>query len=96
MMENRIKCDFTEISEEQRLADLEAALQRGNHKLVSSRQDLLEELVQDDINSGFQVLIPINSLKLIKGGYLLPYGIADQSSINERRERIEKNWITHD
>ena len=45
MMENGAKCDFAEISEEQYLADLEAAFERGNHKLVSSCQYLLEELV---------------------------------------------------
>jgi len=57
---------------------------------------LLEKLVQDDIKSDFQVPISIEILKLIKNRVLSPYGIADQSTINELGERVEKNRITHD
>jgi len=42
------------------------------------------------------VPIPLDIVKLIKNGVLSPFGIADQSSINELGECIKKNRITHD
>ena len=52
--------------------------------------------MQDDITSGFQVPMPVDSVGMIVNGVISPHGIAYQSSINEMGERIDKNRITHD
>ena len=64
--------------------------------MASTRPDLLAELVQDDINTEFQVPFPVNLVRMIVNRVLSPYGITDQSSINKVGERIEKNCIIHD
>ena len=50
---------FQPIIEERRLADLEAAILEGNHKLALTRTNLLKELVCDNISMDFELLIPI-------------------------------------
>ena len=91
MMENGVDCEFEPIDEDQHMNDLKAALKRGNHKSASSKQDLLESLVADDIKCGFQVPIPRDIAEKIKGAVVAPCGIANQSTINELGERIEKD-----
>ena len=96
MLEEGIQCKFTPLSEEQRIEDLNKALDRGNHKSAESKPDLLESLVQDDIQAGFQLPIPKEIVRKIDGAVLAPYGIAEQFTINEFGERIEKNRLIHD
>ena len=90
------KCEFKELSENQRKEDLEQAIERGNHKSAASRPDLLQSLVDDDIVHGYQAPMPIRSSRLIVNGVLVPCGISDQDSINELGEIISKNRLTHD
>ena len=71
-------------------------VERGNHKSAPSKENTLQELVIDNVWTGFQVPVPVETVKKIKGGVVEPYGIAEQFSINERGEIIEKNRITHD
>lgn len=96
MMTKGVSCDFHPISEEQRIEDIKTSLSRGNHKSATTNQTLLEDLLQDDISAGFQVPLPVSSLRKIKNGVIAPYGIAFQSSINERGEVIPKERVTHD
>ena len=72
------------------MADLEAALERVNHKSALSQQELLEELVADGIKSSFQVPLPINTVRKIKNAVVAPYGIVSQFflSTNWGRELI--------
>ena len=75
---------------------MELSLSRGNHKSATDNPKLLENLVVDDIKVGFQVPIHISSLKKIKYGVVAHCGIANQLSIDELGERIDKNRLTHD
>ena len=96
MIDNGVSCDFAPLSEEQRLKDLDSALQRGNHKSASSQQDLLESLIQNDVEHGHQLPVPKDIIKKIKGIVVQPYGIENQFSVNELGERIEKDRLIHD
>ena len=58
--------------------------------------DLLESLVQADIRAGFQLPIPVKIICSIPNTVVAPYGIANQFSINEIGERIEKDRLIHD
>ena len=47
---NGSEWDLEPISEEDRIADLQEALDRGNHKSAVTQPEVLEELVLDDVN----------------------------------------------
>ena len=49
----------------------------------------------NDVWAGFQVLVLVETVRKIKERVVVPYGIAEQFSINEQSEIIEKNRITH-
>ena len=57
---------------------------------------MIQDLVMNNVRAGFQVPIPVDTVRKTKGGVVAPYGIANQFSINERGEIIERNRITHD
>ena len=69
MLQRGESCEFQEVSEDQRTEDLEAALDRENHKTASTRSDLLSELAQEDIVAGFQVPILADSVRLMSSGF---------------------------
>ena len=50
----------------------------------------------DNVRAGFQVPVPVETVRKIKGGVVAPYRIAEQFSINEQGEIIEKNRIIYD
>ena len=53
MIENGAKWNFKELLEEQRLVDLDKALQRVNRKNSCSNPEKLEALIRDDFRAGF-------------------------------------------
>ena len=48
-----------------------------------------------NVQAGFQISVLVETVRKIKGGVVAPCGIAEQFSINEQSEIIEKNRITH-
>ena len=95
-MTKGVQCDFTLLDKDVRMADMEEAINRENHKSAIDKIDLLESLVEDNIKAGFQVPVPIDLVHKIKNGVVAPYGIAYQFSINEQGERVDKDRLTHD
>ena len=95
-MQHGVTCDFKEITEEVRAHNMELTLSRGNHTSSTNDLEIFENLVACDIKVGGQVPIPISLVKKIKHGVVAPFGIANQLSINELGERIDKYWITRD
>ena len=49
IMRKRVTNEFNNISEDQRILDLNVAIERGNHRLVSSKEEVLQELVMDNV-----------------------------------------------
>ena len=77
IMLNKVSSELKDISEEQRIEDLEAVIKRCNHKSALSKEKLLKELVIDEMVSSFQVPIPIEVSKKIKNKVITPYALAD-------------------
>ena len=96
MLTNGVSCNFKPLDEKKYLNDLNKAIKRGNHKSASSKKGLLESLVQSDIKAGFQVPMPKNLVKNVKGAVVVPYGIPNQFTINELGERIGNDRLIHD
>jgi len=84
------------LDKENRIKDVEDALNFGNHKGVNKQQELLEKLVTDDVIRGFVIPLPLSKITQIPGNLLAPLNIQAQNTINERGEIIPKNRLTHD
>ena len=88
--------ELEELSEEDRLSDLQEALERGNHKGATSQPKKLIELVVKDVEYGYALTLPLDRVKNIPGVCLAPMNIAPQNSIDEYGNIIPKDRLTHD
>ena len=84
------------LDEEIRKADLQEALEFGNHKGASLQPELLTELVVKDVDYGFALPLKRSTIELIPGVCMAPVNISPQYSINEFGEIVPKDRLTHD
>ena len=71
-------------------------LARGNHKSAKDRAEDLKSLVRKDIECGFQLPISQEAVLKIPHACIAPYGIVDQTTINDQGQTIAKLWLAHD
>jgi len=94
-------CDYQlepDPNEATRLQDLQAMLDRGNHKSAKSDENApaLMKAFDKEVSRGWLLPITIESLTKIKKLSIIPLGVATQSSIDEFGNRIPKKRVTHD
>ena len=86
------------IEEETRKSDLDAIILRGNHK--SSHSEInsaaLYKAISKLIDHGWTLLPTIKYLQNIKNAGIVPLGVAEKFSINEKGERYIKRRVTHE
>jgi hypothetical protein len=75
--------------------DLIEALSKGNSKGAKENPAVMESLCTGDVEHGFSLVIPSDKVILIKGAQVAPMNVANQNSINELGEIIEKDRLTH-
>ena len=85
------------IEEETRKSDLDAMILRGNHKSPQSvlNAAALNKAISKEIDHGWELPLTIESLQRIKNAGVMPLGVAEQFSINEKGERYIKISVTH-
>jgi hypothetical protein len=86
----------TKLSEEQRVLELEANLERGNHKLATSKPKITEKQILKDVYHGFSFPFPSIMVRKLKGALVQPYGLASQFTLKADGSREEKHRLTHD
>jgi hypothetical protein len=96
LLDNGSSWPLSEISEEHRRADVEEALNFGNHKGASLNNLLLKSLIEEDVTHGFILPLPLEKIKRIPGVLLAPLNIMHQNTINKDGVIIEKERLTHD
>ena len=71
---------------------------RGNHKSSHSvlNSASLEKAISKDIDHGWALPLTIEYLQSIKNSGVVPLGVAEQFSINEKGERYIKRRRNHD
>ncbi len=79
-----------EISKEDRVADLQEAIQFGNHKGATSKPGLLKELIKADIQHGYGLVIPLDKIKHIPGACLAPMNIIHQFTLDASGDIVDK------
>jgi hypothetical protein len=84
------------IPEEIRKADLNFRKERGNHKSAQRFNETIINIIKEDIELGFALILPIQLLEFIKNASLAPVGCTKQMTINSLGERVPKFRMTHD
>ena len=71
---------------------------RGNHKYSQSVLNAAaqKKAISKDIDHGWALPLTIESIQSIKNVGVVPLGVAEQFSINEKGERYIKICVTHD
>jgi hypothetical protein len=85
-----------EITEEQRVAELEANLKRGNHKSATTEPQQTAEALHKDVKFGFALPFPSKLIRRLKGALVQPCGLAYQFSLKADGTRERKHRLTHD
>jgi hypothetical protein len=85
-----------QLSEEQRLIDLDDAIKYGNHKsAIKQKVHLLKEL-ESEVTQGWQLPLALEAIRKLPEVIVAPLGMVLQSSIDENGTKIEKRRMTHD
>jgi hypothetical protein len=85
-----------QISEDERIKELEGMIARGNHKSAEAGADKARELLVKDVLHGFSIPISPVTVPLIKGVMVQPLGLASQFTLAEDGTRKEKFRLTQD
>jgi hypothetical protein len=85
-----------ELSEEERLSEFAAQLERGNHKSATQNESEVQALLEGDVKHGFVLPVKTDCLHLVQGLHLQPGGMVRQLSLKADGSRKEKNRFTHD
>ena len=86
------------IKEETRKSYLEAMILRGNHKLSHSvlNSAAIYKTISKDTDHRWALPLTIEYLQSIKNAGVVPLGVTEQLSINEKGGRYIKRRVTHD
>ena len=84
-----------ELTENERMAELDANIKRGNHKSATSRLEDLLSKVKRDVVYGFALPVCKSVVKFIKGAMVQPCGLAAQFTLTASGLRVLKDRLTH-
>ncbi|OEU12035.1 hypothetical protein FRACYDRAFT_245162 [Fragilariopsis cylindrus CCMP1102] len=87
--------DF-DLTEDERMAELEANLERGNHNSAKDDEEVLIKMAYKEVKHGFMVPVSVEIVKEIKNAMIQAVGIVSQWTINAKGERVVKKRLTHD
>ena len=85
-----------ELTDDERLEEMLANLQRGNHKSAQEESDQVAKLLKKDVDHGFAWVIPKHLVPLIPGSMVQSLGLAKQWTLDETGQRIPKYRLTQD
>jgi hypothetical protein len=87
---------FTEeITKEVRVEELEANLERGNHKSAQGQEETLSKLLAKDTKHGFVVSLCKGAVRNIPSAMVQPCGITSQFTLEPDRSRAIQKRLTH-
>ena len=78
--------------------DLEATIERGNNKSAKSKEseEFIKKNYDKEVDRAWMLPVTKESITSIKGAGVIPIGVTQQFSIDEKGQRIEKRRLTHD
>ncbi len=90
------KWPLTELSERDRIEDLNKALQFGNHKGALQKPELLKKLISDNIMFGYRLVVPRGKIARLPNACLAPMNIMNQFTLDASNKIVDKERLTHD
>ena len=84
------------LCESDRIADLTAMLERGNHQSATFHHAQLVQMLTDEVEHGWQLILPCTAALLMPGAVIALLGMVLQDSIDEHGEIVPKWYLTHD
>jgi hypothetical protein len=96
MMTTGFTMPLEALDDKERLKDVQEALRYGNHKSTQQNPAIVREMLNDEVNRGWQLVLPFDSIEQIPEAIVSPLGLVCQNTINELGETIQKWRITHD
>jgi hypothetical protein len=87
---------LVDIPDEAREKDLKDALAYGNHKSTLLNPTVVLEMLEDEVQHGWQLVLPSRDVPKIPGTIVSPLGLVQQNTINENGETTVKWRLTHD
>jgi hypothetical protein len=84
------------LPEATRVQELQAMIDRGNHKSAEQRAEHVEKALGKDVLHGFSMPILPETVLKIEGAMAQPLGMAEQLTLAESGERIPKFRLTQD
>jgi hypothetical protein len=89
--------DFTpKPNDADRTLENTALIAYGNHKSANDNDDVIRKSLLSEVNYGFALVIPLETINKIPHAMVVPLGIADQFTIDSNGNRIPKRRRTHD
>ena len=88
-----------DLSEDERIRDLDHLIERGNHRSAMKPIENFETLKRNyeaEVQKGWMLPIPVTCLRKVKGAAVIPVGVHTQFTIDEKGERKTKRRTTHD
>ena len=85
-----------DLTEDLQIADVNKAIEFGNHKSATNNPVLLQELVEKDVKCRYCTPLPLQKAKLIPNLLFAPMNIQHQNTINKTGKIIDKERLTHD
>ena len=81
-----------------RMSDLEALIERGNHKSASTSDALerINKIYGKEIRKAWLIPFPIPFIPKIKGAAVIPCGLQKQKTVDKNGKIIDKYRLTHD
>jgi hypothetical protein len=83
------------LSEAERLLDLEEAIEFGNHKSAQRDRTTILESIRKEIIKGWQIRIPIWSLRKLNRVAAALLGLTDQMKLSATGDCIPSKRVTH-
>ena len=99
IISDEVSYSLENISEEERVEDLEFMMERGNHKSAQTPLDNVETLKDKyvkEVRNGWMVPLPSSYLKKLKGASVIPVGVHTQYTIDDNGKRKVNRRTTHD
>ena len=90
------KWDLKKINNEDRLRDVEAAIERGNHKSAVINKEFLAEALAKEVKKGWMLVLPLEKAMNIPQLVMSPMGVVEQLGISHTGDFVKKKRITHD
>jgi hypothetical protein len=84
------------ITEEKRSTDLDAIIERGNHKSADKRKEHMMKALRKDVTHRFSLPILPTTVKGIKGAMAQPLRMAKQLSLSKLGKIVPKYRLTQD